>query len=84
MNLNQICQVELAVRLLDARLGPVLEPELRECLQTLRFWALEIRHFAACWDDLKQAEAEGRLAPDKVASDRKEVEQRLLFNFRPE
>lgn len=44
MTLDQILQTDRAAATLEARLTPLLERDMSNHLNTLRFWAAEIRH----------------------------------------
>lgn len=83
MTLDQIIQVERAATRIESRLCGILDPDIGKDLQTLRFWAAEIRHFAVCFDDIDKAQAAGQMDQERGADHREEAITRLVQVFRP-
>lgn len=83
MTLDQIKQVERVAALLSARLCGILDPDIGRDLQTLRFWASEVRDFAVTFDDVDQEQAAGQLDQTRGAEQREEAIARLVQVFRP-
>lgn len=83
MNLQQILDTERAAATLEARLTPLLERDMGNHLNTLRFWAAEIRHFAVCWDDSVKAQAVGQMDEVQAGAYRQASIDRLVQTFRP-
>lgn len=83
MDLQQIIQVERAANLLEARLCGILSPDIGKDLQTLRFWAAEVRHFAVIFDDVDKEQAAGHMDQTRGAEIREEATTRLVQTLRP-
>lgn len=83
MTLDQILQTERAAATLEARLTPLLERDMGNHLNTLRFWAAEIRNFAVIFDDVDKAQAAGQMDQERGAQHREEAITRLVQVFRP-
>lgn len=83
MTLDKIIQTERAANLLVARLCGILDPDIGRDLQTLRWWATEIRAFAVAFDDVDQAQAAGQMNQTRGAEAREEAITRLVQVFRP-
>lgn len=80
MNHKEIVQHRKAVEVLAARLGPILEPELRIALDRASFTAGVIRSFSATWDNAREIEAD---RPDRAKELREEAITLLVNTFSP-
>jgi hypothetical protein len=82
MQLEKIKQIELEMRVLEARLAPCLNQEARFALQDTCWILAEVRHFAVCWDQVETDLKEGR-DPERCRDEREEAITRLVNAFRP-
>lgn len=84
MNVQQIIDIERNIAVLERRLAPLLEPDMRDALCRTRVWVAEIVHFAVCFDDVDKAQAAGQMDQDRGAQHREEAITRLVQSIRPD
>lgn len=89
MNLQKTIQVERSLVAIEARLGPLLDPDYREALARVSSIMAEIRHFAVCWEDASAgaelfAKSKGIKHSEALHELRQVVIDRLIQTIRPD
>lgn len=89
MNLQQIQQVERSLSAIEARLGPLLDPDYREALKRVDSIMAEVRHFAVCWADAPDSAQARSLAcripyNEALQEVRTTIIDRLVQTIRPD